>query len=375
MAIELDYIEYATDVLAQLNWVHNTSDIPDTSYTKLLMHFDGADGATVMTCATGQIVSTYGTAQLDTAQKKFGTASLLLDGTSDYVSVPDSNDWNINFATEFAFDCWLRFNDTTGVQTILDQYQDAANYWAFYKDAAHKLSFVAVSNSTTVASYIMSSAWTIGAGTWSAIRLIRRLADIYIYINGTEQTLTETVDIATNEIKFGGELKIGNGINGWVDEVRVTQGASLYGNYTPQEYEYSVIQSFTNTSSTYKIQGDYSLKLRNTYGSLLGANLVGKTFTKTLSTTNLTDYTKINVWTSNANGYLKIGIHDSGGTTTEQNLINGNNIIDISSVTSANKDAIDSIILTYISTPVSTADIYIDNIYAYNSETFQSVIL
>jgi hypothetical protein len=74
------------------------------SYTKLLVHFDGTDGARTHTAETGQTVTfASGTAQLDTAQKKFGTASLFLDGDSDYVMVPDSDDFDLgasNFITE-----------------------------------------------------------------------------------------------------------------------------------------------------------------------------------------------------------------------------------------------------------------------------------
>jgi hypothetical protein len=46
-------------------------------YVKLLIQFNGIDGANTYTAETGQTVTFVGTAQLDTDQKKFGTASLL----------------------------------------------------------------------------------------------------------------------------------------------------------------------------------------------------------------------------------------------------------------------------------------------------------
>ncbi len=68
--------------------VSGVSDTPD-AYTKLLIHFDGTDAdINDQTAATGQTVSLEGNAQLDTAQKKFGTASLYCDGTGDYATAP-----------------------------------------------------------------------------------------------------------------------------------------------------------------------------------------------------------------------------------------------------------------------------------------------
>ena len=49
---------------------------------KLICSFDGADEATAFTAEIGGAFTFAGTAQLDTAQKKLGTASLLLDGNS-----------------------------------------------------------------------------------------------------------------------------------------------------------------------------------------------------------------------------------------------------------------------------------------------------
>ncbi len=61
-------------------------DIGDNTATKLLLNFNGTDGATTTTDASpsAHTVSFEGNAQLDTAAKQFGTASLLLDGTTRY---------------------------------------------------------------------------------------------------------------------------------------------------------------------------------------------------------------------------------------------------------------------------------------------------
>jgi hypothetical protein len=98
-------------------------------YTKVLLHFDGADAATTITDTNlGGSAHTWtanGNAQLDTAIKKFGTAALLCDGTGDYVSTPDHADFNLG-SGDFTIDCWFNCTGLTGVQSSLAGQCDAA---------------------------------------------------------------------------------------------------------------------------------------------------------------------------------------------------------------------------------------------------------
>ena len=85
----------------------------DDSYTKALLHFNGSDTSTTFTDESGKTWTGAVTAQLDTAQKKFGTASLLLDGDSDYISTPDHADFDVG-SGDFTIDFWVRFNAVPG---------------------------------------------------------------------------------------------------------------------------------------------------------------------------------------------------------------------------------------------------------------------
>ena len=78
---------------------------------------------------------------------------------------------------------------------------------------------------------------------------------------------------------------------------------------------------------------------------------------------------KYDIYASRTGSNIKIGIHDSGGTTSEHTA----NISstgewetqtwDISGVSNANKDAIDSIIVTIVNADAANT-FYIDNMYA-----------
>lgn len=70
------------------------------------MHFDGANNGTGFTESKGHSVNVFGDAKTITTNKKFGSASISLDGVGDYLSVPStatsefniaSNTWTIEF--------------------------------------------------------------------------------------------------------------------------------------------------------------------------------------------------------------------------------------------------------------------------------------
>jgi len=128
--------------------------------------------------------------------------------------------------------------------------------------------------------------------------------------------------------------------------------------------EAKVLQSYSE--ATIKVEGSYSLK-----GVAVITGSLNKTLTRTVSPTiNLTDKTIIEFYirASRTGSNIKIGIHDSGGTTTEitPNILTADTwqrvIWDISAVSNANKDAIDSIIVTIANADAANT-FYLDNLF------------
>ena len=120
------------------------------------------------------------------------------------------------------------------------------------------------------------------------------------------------------------------------------------------------------SEATIKQEGSYSLK-----GVALITDSLNKTLTRTVSPTiNLTDKTiiKFDMRASRTGANIKIGIHDSGGTTEiTPTIVTANTwqtvVWDISAVANANKDAIDSIIVTIVNADAANT-FYIDNMFA-----------
>lgn len=129
-------------------------------------------------------------------------------------------------------------------------------------------------------------------------------------------------------------------------------------------YQNNALQSYSE--ATIKQQGTYSLK-----GIAIATNSLNDTLTRTVSPTiNLTgvNTVKFGIYASRTGSNIKIGIHDSGGTTTEKtHAISDANTWetdtwDISGVSDANKDVINSIIVTVTNADADNT-FYIDNMY------------
>lgn len=200
------------------------------TYTKLMLHCNGVDGSTTFTDEIGKTVTAVGTAQIDTAQYKFGGASLLLDGDSDYLSTVDHADWN--FTADFTIDFQARWNDKTGTQVFVSQYVDGNNQWLFRKDADDKLTFFHLLDSYE-ASYTTISAVTLSNGTWYHIAFVRSGNSAYIFVDGISYTLSVETAFSAALTNLAAPLQIGslatlNYFNGWLDEFRISKGIARW---------------------------------------------------------------------------------------------------------------------------------------------------
>jgi len=218
------------------------------SYDKCLIHFDGVDTATAaVETVTGKVITFVGTAQLDTAQKKFGLSSLLLNGNSDYVTLSDSADWYFGTG-DFTVDFWVRFASIVDLQVFAGQSADVDNDW-FLRKTTHangdKLGLYFESGGVAKAQYDMTNAWAgCAIDTWYHIAFVRNGTTAKIFIDGVSQTLTETTAFGTNDVgNVAAILTIGQGqgnyVNGWMDEFRISKGIARWtANFTSPTLAY-----------------------------------------------------------------------------------------------------------------------------------------
>lgn len=215
------------------------------SYTKLLLHMDGSNGSTTFTdsCAgaTPHTMTASGGAQISTAQSKFGAASGYFDGTGDYVSTPDSNDWSLG-SGDFTVDGWFYFTGT-GTRTIIMHGSSVAAFaFTIYVENS---TFKVVAKVTTNGSYLSATTVTSSSGisqnTWNHVAFVRTGNTLKLFVNGTQTggdvTFSSSVWNSTTT------LLIGNGYSavwqGYLDEIRISVGIARWtANFTPPTLAY-----------------------------------------------------------------------------------------------------------------------------------------
>jgi hypothetical protein len=211
-------------------------------FTKLLLHGNKVDGS------ISHALTFAGTAQLDTAQYKLGTSSLLLDGNSDYLTTPDHADWYFG-SGDFTIDFWVRFNvlPSTGQnQVIVSQYQNGTNQWLFYlNNTSGTYSWIIghYPNNATSDINISKNSPGLSINIWYHIALVRNGNNWLIFQNGTQcgTTVVNANDIHnfSGTLRIGTNDELGNYLNGWLDELRISKDIARWTtNFTPETRKY-----------------------------------------------------------------------------------------------------------------------------------------
>jgi len=211
--------------------------------TLLLCHFenmvtDSSDYAHVVTHSGAG-------AAISTAQKKFGVASCLFDGSTGYLEIPDHDVWDsIASSGQFCMDFQLRFVSTAGNQVIWSHQNsgnpDNHNVLRFRWDGMSLI----FDNNVEYAGYsFITAAWSPSVNTWYHVALEKN-GDVYsIYIDGV---LLGSNTQASVSPTYTGACRIGcqwdsaaqSLFNGYLDEFRITVGSVRYGAaFTPPSGE------------------------------------------------------------------------------------------------------------------------------------------
>lgn len=202
----------------------------------LLMHFDGTSGSTTFTEQKGKTFAGAGNAQLSTSSPKFGTASLLLDGTGDYVSTT-SNLSDFVFGTnDFTVEAFIN-TSTLREQLIIDFFTPLNISWQLELNSSGRLNFYGSDGSTNGPIATATSVLTNGA--WHHVAASRTGSSLRLFVDGvSEASVTDgrNFSFATSTLAIGAQVASRNAaydFPGNIDEVRITKGVGRYtSNFT-----------------------------------------------------------------------------------------------------------------------------------------------
>jgi len=359
--VEIDYFEYADDATAQAAYV-SSDTIPATL---LLWSKMGAAGE-ITSPEVGEAGAITGGSY---AACKFDNG-FQVDANSEYIKF-DNSDLLI---TKGCIEFWYKpFYDV--------DYASLAHIVAI-KNAPTELHCRFDPNSNKLDFYIAGSGgtsrsdWTID---WSVNDLVH-IACVYdkdagfdgakttaLYVNGVEKasgtTAFATLNWGTADLNVGNRSDNDRQANGIIDNIKIWDYAKIDFSDRNIEDSYN-LQSYSE--STIKQQGTYSLKAIAAQTDSLNDTLT-RTVSPTIDLSGKDDWI-FYIYASRTGSNIKVGIHDSGGTTTEStpNVTPAGAwqkvTVDVSGVSDANKDAIDSIVITPVNADAANT-FYVDNMY------------
>lgn len=231
--------------------------------TVLMLHMDGTDESTTFAddSDSEHTVTANGDAQIDTAEKKFGTGAGLFDGTGDYLSVTDSAEFDFALSSSpGTIDFWIRPTSVSGTQAILSRGSGGPNDWNMTDGNMYLFQL----QGSTPAFYfnnngsaVQVTGPSVSSGAWSHICIDYDGTNFYVGANGSfgsgvsgqcyKPTGVDTMEIGRNS--SGG----GDPYSGHVDELRFSDvsriddssdplyiaGGDRSDGFTPPAYAYT----------------------------------------------------------------------------------------------------------------------------------------
>lgn len=192
-----------------------------------------------------KVITPHGNAQLDTAQKEFGTASGLFDGASGtYIQTADNAAWDFG-SGDFTIDFWFRAGSLTA-QRFYGQNDGAGNLNVIGEFGTSGLvQFLSRTAGVDNADYRLTVG--ISTGVWTHMAIVRSGTSFFWFINGISQTLTVATAIGSNTlpniaavVTIGSDESGGTNYDGWLDEYRISKGIARWtSNFTPPVAPYT----------------------------------------------------------------------------------------------------------------------------------------
>jgi len=226
---------------AKLRFVEQGGATGDDAFftdTQVLLPMDGTNGSTVVNDLSvyGRTITLYGSGQLSTADKKFGTASFLAAATdgADRFSVPSNalvltGRWTIELFVKVT-------SGHNSIQYIFYRRDSSLNHFHLrYDNTTGRLELIRDGSSN-----ILPSNNSFSLNTWYHVAVVNDGVNVKLYQDGVE---LGSVDAYTGgdgsdwgDMYFGGRnvASGSTGLGGYIDEVRITENVARYlGNFTP----------------------------------------------------------------------------------------------------------------------------------------------
>jgi hypothetical protein len=199
----------------------------------LLLHGNGTNGSTTITDSSPspKTITAVGNTQISTTDPKFGTGSIFLDGTGDWLTTPANAGFAFGTA-DFTVEGWLKPAVVTAADRILFDTRVISGDTGivFFIDPNGRL------NSFQVTLRANSGLLLLMSNVWQHFAYVRAAGVLYVYIGGSlGGSAALTTDLTSpGTVRIGVRQDDTLPYSGYIDDLRITKGIARYtANFTP----------------------------------------------------------------------------------------------------------------------------------------------
>lgn len=207
---------------------------PFWSSNVMVLRMDGLDNGTSFIDAKGHTFTAVGNAKTKVAQHKFGTTAAYFDGAGDYISTPDSVDWQ--FPGDFTVECWVWIDSgTNAIQAIYNQRASNGTQFNISYSGGNYYQWAWCDGGAIVT---QNTGIILNPSSWVHLVWQRLGTNFRTYVNGNlnhsvtwsgvpaDQTVVATIG--------GDAAGYGQDFKGYIDDFRITKGVARYlNNFSP----------------------------------------------------------------------------------------------------------------------------------------------
>ena len=177
-------------------------------------------------------LETFGNAQISTSVKKYGTGSLAFDGSDVLVSNAPSTDLCAFGTGDYTIEMWVYFVNASTLGVFYDSRPTSTNgfYPTLYVSSGNIYFYFNSANEGSAA---------VSTGQWYHLAVCRSSGTVKMFLNGTQSATwadTRAYSNGSGRPYIGGSGYgggVGDGFNGYIDDLRVTKGYARYtSNFT-----------------------------------------------------------------------------------------------------------------------------------------------
>ena len=169
--------------------------------------------------------------------------SYVLDGTGDYISIPDHADWDLG-SGNWTIECWFRKTDTSGGVLIARwDSTDTNKSFEIYMTGGGVVSGYISTDGTATTSTIGTT--NINDNAWHHVAYIRNGNVQTLYIDGTSEgtpgSESGSLHASSKDLLIGAQNPASPSefYAGFVDQIRISDVARETGNFVPSTSQYT----------------------------------------------------------------------------------------------------------------------------------------